>query len=182
MSENRKLADNAGSSNNNKSLNDCEGMVPAEYAEEQENLARRPDSVQEDNTPGAAGSRSNNEYIEIFMHEYTGSDESIMDALRYIDMFTDVEEEEQTIDIFLRERGKAVLGFYRFYINNFDTPAFEKKLMNAPEGFPVILQLGCDLEHTSCGMPTDMFAIDEFKALGLSIEEAERRRRRAQRI
>jgi len=182
MSENRKLADNAGSSNNNKSLNDCEGMVPAEYVRGQENLARRPDSVQEDSTPGAAGSRDNNEYIEIFMHEYTGSDESIMDALRCIDMFTDVEEEERTIDTFLRERGKAVLGFYRFYINNFATPVFEKKLLNAPEGFSVILQLGCDLERTSCGMPTDMFAIDEFKALGLAIEEAERRRRRAQRI
>lgn len=148
----------------------------------EENLARHPSRVQEDNTPGAVGSSHNNEYIEIFVHEYTGSDESIMDALRFIDMFTDVEEEELTVDIFLRERGTAVLGFYRFYINNFDTPAFEKKLLNAPEGFPVILQLGRDLERTSCGMPTDMLAIDEFKALWLAVEEAKRRRRRAQRI
>lgn len=145
-----------------------------------ENLARRPSSVLEDSTPGAVGSSHNNEYIEIFVHEYTGSDESIMDALRFIDMFTDVEEEELTVDIFLRERGTAVLGFYRFYINNFDTPAFEKKLLNTPEGFPVILQLGRDLERASCGMPTDMLAIDEFKALQLAVEEAERRR--AQRI
>lgn len=176
MSENRKLADNAGSSNDNKSLNDREGMVPAEDVRGQENLARRPDSVQEDDTPGAAGSSHNNEYIEIFMHEYTGSDESIVEALRCVDFFSDVEEEELTVDIFLRERGKAVLGFYRFYINNFDTPAFEKKLLNTPEGFPVILQLGRDLERTSCGMPTDMLAINEFKALQLAVEEAERRR------
>lgn len=158
----------------------CIGEAPAICTNVKENLARHPDSVQEDNTPGAVGSSHNNEYIEIFMHEYTSSDESIVEALRCVDFFSDFEEETLTVDIFLRERGTAVLGFYRFYINNFDTPAFEKKLLNAPEGFPVILQLGCDLERTSCGMPTDMLAIDEFNALQLAVEEAERRR--AQRI
>lgn len=180
MSENRKLADNAGFLNNNKNPNDCEEMMPAEHVVNRRTSLAALTGFRRTTLPEPpAPVTITNTLRYLCTNIQAAMSRSWMPCVVLTCLQTWRKKNEPST--FFCENGETVLGFYRFYINNFDTPAFAKKLLNAPEGFPVILQLECDLERTSCGMPTDMFAIDEFKALGLAIEEAKRRRRRAQR-
>lgn len=86
-----------------------------------------------------------NEYIYAMMYEYDQDDASIIASFCYLNFITTAQEESAP-ESFMKEHGRQLLEFYRFFMETFYTPEFMEKINERWNGLPRILQLGHDLE------------------------------------